>query len=148
MSVFKPDIFNKLKDKGYVYDSHEYGDSLMAQQRHDAITPPSYAPVDNLTKAIHAHCLRFNGEERKVYEYAKISTATTNEIFSSRHYFNILSIYFITSVKKTYPEIDFSEFEKHLQNAGQELNQKVRTEPLKDNTIMICALLGIIEKLI
>jgi hypothetical protein len=148
MSTFKPDIFNRLKEKGFVYETIESADSLMAAQREEAITPVTYTPVESLVGAIQTHCQRFKGDAKEIYEYAKISTLTTNEIYASQHYFNILITYFMSTLKKTYPGVEFIELEAHLQNAGRELNRKVRTEAHIDNTLMLPAMLGMVETLI
>ena len=150
MSTFKPDVFNRLKEKGYAYESgpHAYADTLMEAERAEILSPPQLAPVGDLVGAINSHCVRFTGDEKDIYNYAQISTLMAKDITSSKHYLNVMMTFFISSLKKTYPGTDFTQFETLIRSAEKELHDKLRTEPEKDNTLMLCALLGIIEKLL
>ena len=141
MSIIKPDIFlEKEKEDFYAY-AHDTTIKQEIPQEESKLS------LDDFKKHIHEYSKNFTVDELKLYSFAKLSANTAFNKRDSRHYLHLFSTFFMASMKKTFPDKDFTELEKSLENNTILLDESLKDGNI-DNDLYIPCILGTMQGLI
>jgi hypothetical protein len=142
MSHFKPDLFKELSNKGFALDTP----SSPMDLKKDVDKVPANPKI--VVNAIQEYSKGMSSSEKHLYDYAKLTIATSRNIYDPAHLMNSWFEYFLQTYKNIYPELDIKELEKCMDCVEDRLLEMSRKVEPKDQDLMIPVLLGFLEKMI
>lgn len=135
MSKFIPDLKPVMKNDKVFQNIPNQAFSAEPIVAEDPIS------ISEFKDAIRKFSLNFDEEDRRRFRASSITTKTSAQSRSSSNYWHNLSLFFLISLKETYPEKDFSELEKQMKKMSLD-------EDFLDNNAFLPYLLGIIDAIL
>lgn len=138
MSRLIPDIDRKIKDSFYI------------ETRNKAIAPEDTSikeeslSLQDFKKALKDFAKGFEGEDAKLYKYASLSGKLCSNNRDTLTILNNFNTYLLISLKRTFPDKNFSDFEKSIEILEKDLASIIKNDNV-DNNIFFPCILGILE---
>lgn len=142
MSTFKPDIFKNLRTKGYGVEN------TATSFEHPLVSVVPEINREELVEQLKKYGNALSGDEKLMYDYAKLSISVAHNIFDTRHTMHVFSGFLLQSLKKLYPTIDLSKLELAMLEVDRILYETSKEQEPKDNELMIPVMIGMLEKMI
>ncbi len=136
MSRFKID-FEKPKS-----DLYQYREDTTIKAAHHKSLPS--IDIGEFLDALVKFARSLNDNDYERYSLARVATKVTNNNKSSVHIWKIFTEFFIQSLLVTYPEKDFSQLKKQIEDIDISFLEK---EDI-DNNVFTMYLIGIFEGLL
>jgi hypothetical protein len=141
MSDLVPDFIPKTLDGRYFIESKN------TTITHEIPEKKVFFPKEDLLAKIDEYVARLEGDAERYYKFAKLSATTNPAKQDSTHIFKLFKIFFIASLKHTFPNRDTKEIEESLENVKKILDKFLEDGNI-ENTMYIHCLLGMMRGLL
>lgn len=142
MSKLIPDIFPRKKEK-----TSYFIETPIDKIVEEIVTEPPKIKTEDLIENIDEYSKGFTDAQRELFKYMLFTTKLTKELNDSVHFLHLFNVAFVGSLKKTFPDKNFDEIEKGLNDIKISLEKNLKDGNLPNTTFMHC-LLGVIRGLL